>query len=289
MSCRKPFLALDPAFVQYQRSGITWFKENLTNRIRFQEGMGSWEHALTQFWNTHVSLTYKLVNDPGDKIKPHLDGSSLCSVSALCRGTCGYKWYTCHLGARSLRKRYKAPCCTTPFFSFSQDIFSFQSHTALEALNHTAFRTYYLREKLCENICFQQSCFISAVTSFKLCVLTFSLQMWQWQEHSIFQSCLLFMQFCSFFQGLLSCIIGQSTMLPAACLLPAPIFRPQKFLALFSPNQWGHHQPQSLPLKRICIKTSAKPARVPLVCAFKVVNTKDDTSCCSEHCGFRIH
>lgn len=97
-------------------------------------------------------------------------------------------------------------------------MFSFQSHTALEALNCTAFRTYYLREKLCGNICFQQSCFISADTTFKLCVLTFSLQMWQWQEHSIFQSCVLFMQFCSFFQGLLSCIIGQSTVLPACYL-----------------------------------------------------------------------
>lgn len=82
------------------------------------------------------------------------------------------------------------------FFSFSQDMFSFQSHTVLEALNCTAFRTYYLREKLCGNICFQQSCFISADTTFKLRVLTFSLQMWQWQEHSIFQSCVFYL--CSF-------------------------------------------------------------------------------------------
>lgn len=37
------------------------------------------------------------------------------------------------------------------FFSFSQDIFSFQSHTALEALNHTAFRTYYLSDTPLQN------------------------------------------------------------------------------------------------------------------------------------------
>lgn len=144
-----------------------------------------------------MSLTYELVNDPGDKSKPYLDGSSLCCFCSVQGYLCRWLQMT-YLTATWLQEIQgndrKAHAAQLHSFSFSQDIFSFQSHTALEALNHTAFRTYYLKEKLYENICFQQSCFISAVTSFKFCVLAFSLQMWQW--HSIFQSRVFYL--CSF-------------------------------------------------------------------------------------------